>query len=122
LPGSPEAFETSVETDSAGHKAVVYAGSPRDSAEEALLTGSLALDASGCYVVVDSTRDVAVVFPTETRLGNEAVLLPDQKSLIVGDSVAFGGGYREPSEDFNGCASSGEVFFIRTTEKTPADS
>ncbi|MBU1250100.1 hypothetical protein [Microcella indica] len=90
---------------------------------EALLEGELATTSGGCLAVrwgEPATVTVIVTAPGTRLEGDSAVVMPGHESLTVGDTVALGGGFRNPDDWPENialpaeCDSETEVFFVNS--------
>jgi len=90
---------------------------------EALLEGELATTSGGCLALrwgEPATVTVIVTAPGTRLEGDSAVVMPGHESLTVGDTVALGGGFRNPDDWPENialpaeCDSETEVFFVNS--------
>lgn len=104
-----------------GKKAVVHSGLSAAPREEAHLTGRLANDGAGCFIVqAEDGDDYTLVFPEGTKFDGEALVLPDSSPLSEGESVSLGGARVPANESLSMCLNYARLLSVEKALVIPS--
>jgi hypothetical protein len=67
--------------------------------EQALYQGTPAWGAAGCMTTGEGPDAHLMVFPKDTRLDDDVIVLPDGFRIRAGDEVGLGGGFHTPDPE-----------------------
>lgn len=109
LTGRMPTFDHHIVTGSGGHKAAVANDPPADLHMDALNSGTLGLNSSGC--LVSEGNEGGLIFPQDTQITDTGVVFPNGTELKIGDAFSFGGGGGDV--DSGPCAPSGWAFLVQ---------
>jgi hypothetical protein len=118
-PSAAQELPTELLLSEGGKKAVVHSGpstAPRDETE---LTGRLANDGAGCFIVrAEDGDDYTLVFPEGTKFDGESLLLPDNSSLSEGESVSLAGARVPANESLSMCLNYARLLSVESASAT----
>jgi len=82
-----------LETGPNGEILVVDVSAPDDAVMEAAFEGKVMADEAGCVIGLWNHTEVLLKFPLCTRFDGADILLPNGKTIRIGEKATFGGGY-----------------------------
>lgn len=122
-PASPSARQelpTKLLVSDGGKKAIVHSGTSSAPKVAARLTGTLEPDGAGCITVrAKDGDDWTLVFPEGTGFNGESVVLPDNSSLAVGNSVTLAGSRVPANESLSMCLNYARLLSVETASVIP---
>ncbi|QTG80141.1 hypothetical protein [Arthrobacter crystallopoietes] len=91
--GSIDGESVQLETGPNGELLVVDVSAPGDAVMEAAFEGKVMADEAGCVIGSWNHNEVLLKFPLGTRFDGADILLPNGKTIRIGEKAFFGGGY-----------------------------
>ncbi|MFC8039242.1 hypothetical protein ACFUOZ_07795 [Paenarthrobacter sp. NPDC057355] len=121
LTGRMPTFDAEIVTGGNGNKAAVAKDEPADFHMDAGNRGTLGLNGGGCIAsVYPDGRFGGLIFPRGTKVTESGVVLPDGKSISIGQQFSFGGGLSPEGTDVGECSPGGSPFLVQNWDELPS--